>query len=167
MDPYLARALDEIERTAGPLDAATIGRTVNGRWSACDILEHLTLAFRANAATFEKALASGTLKARRPTLAQRFSTMLVIDLGYFPRVEAPEATRPRGSVTPEGSVAALRDALVALDATMSRVAERFGRDVPVSNHPFLAGLSVRQWRTFHWRHTVHHMRQVRQRAGKV
>lgn len=167
MDPYLARALSEIERTARPLDAATIGRTVDGRWSACDIFEHLTLAFRANAATFEKALASGTLHVRRPTVAQRLAKRLVIDLGYFPRVEAPEATRPRGSVTPEGSVASLRDALMALDETMSRVVERFGCDVPASNHPFFAGLSVRMWRKFHWRHTVHHMRQVRRRAGGI
>jgi hypothetical protein len=167
VNAYLARALDEIERTAGPLDAATIARSVDGRWSACDILEHLTLAFRVNAAAFEKALASGTLKARPPRLPQRLARVLVVDVGYFPRREAPESTRPCGSVTPEGSVAALRDALVALDGVMARLAGRFGTRTLVSNHPFFAGLTIRQWSKFHWRHTVHHMRQIRERTGRI
>jgi hypothetical protein len=164
MDVYLRRALEEVERAVGPLDAAAIGRSAGGRWSACEILEHLTLAFKANAAAFEKALALGTLKARPPTLAQRFGKLIVLD---FPRVEAPESTRPCGSVTPDGSLAAIRDALTTLDATMTRVVDRFGADVLAANHPFFAGLTVPQWRKFHWRHTVHHMRQVRERTRTV
>jgi hypothetical protein len=164
MDHYLKRALEEIERTVVPLDPGVLTRTVDGRWSACDILEHLMLAFKANAATFEKALASGTLKARPPRLAQRVGKLLVIDLGYFPRVEAPEGTRPCGSITPDGSLAAIRDALVTLDATMSRFVSRFGVEPLAANHPYFAGLTIPQWRKFHWRHTVHHMRQVRERA---
>jgi hypothetical protein len=93
--------------------------------------------------------------------------VLVVDVGYFPRREAPESTRPCGSVTPEGSVAALRDALVALDGVMARLAERFGTRALVSNHPFFAGLTIRQWSKFHWRHTVHHMRQIRERTGRI
>jgi hypothetical protein len=164
MDGYLRLALEEIERTVVPLDAAALSRSVDERWSACDILEHLMLAFKANAATFEKALASGTLKARPPRLAQRVGKLLVIDLGYFPRVEAPEGTRPCGSITPSGSLDAIRDALVVLDDTMSRVVARFGVEPLAANHPYFAGLTVPQWRKFHWRHTVHHMRQVTERT---
>lgn len=164
MDYYLKRALEEIERTVVPLDTAVLSRTVEGRWSACDILEHLMLAFKANAATFDKALASGTLRARSPRLAQRVGKLLVIDLGYFPRVEAPEGTRPCGSITPSGSLAAIRGALVVLDATMSRVVARFGIEPLAANHPYFAGLTIPQWRKFHWRHTVHHMRQVKERT---
>jgi hypothetical protein len=164
MEAYLSRALEAVERAVAPLDAAAIRRTIGGRWSACDILEHLTLAFKANAATFEKALRYGTVKARPPSFRQRIAKVLVVDLGYFPRVEAPEATRPCGSVTPDGSLAAIRDALVALDATMARAVERFGANTRAANHPFFAGLTIAQWRKFHWRHTVHHMRQVRDRT---
>ena len=164
MDAYLRRALEEIERRVVPLDTAAMSRSVDGRWSACDILEHLTLAYRANAATFEKALASGTLRARRPRLAERVGKLLVIDLGYFPRVEAPEGTRPCGSITPDGSLAAIREALAALDATMARVVARFGVEPLAANHPYFAGLTVPQWRKFHWRHAVHHMRQVQERT---
>ncbi|HSL21051.1 MAG TPA: DUF1569 domain-containing protein [Vicinamibacterales bacterium] len=165
MDPFLNKALDDIHRAAGHLEADVMIRAAEGRWSVAEILEHLTLAFTVNRGTFEKVLGSAVLRARRPTLGQRLLRVLVVEVGYFPRVNAPEATRPRGTIAPERSVAAIGEALTALDATLTRVAERFGEDTPVANHPYLAGLSVRQWRKFHWRHTAHHMRQVRARSA--
>ena len=163
MDAFLAKALGEIERSAGDLTPDVIGRPADGRWSIADILEHLTLAFTLNRTAFEKALASGEPRARRPRLVQWIGRVLVIDIGHFPRAEAPEKTWPQQSIAPERSVAAIREALLALDGTLTRVADRFGERVMVANHPYFAGLTVGQWRKFHWRHTVHHMRQVRQR----
>jgi len=163
-DKGFARALAAIDEAAGALDVAAIARPVSGRWSIAEILEHLTLAFKANAVALEKPLVSGELRARKPDLKQRFFRTLVIRFGYFPRVEAPEVTRPSGTIPPERSLAALRDALTTLDAMLTRVAARFGEDVPVTNHPYFAGLTVRQWRAFHCRHTLHHMQQVRERA---
>jgi hypothetical protein len=165
MDARLQAALDEIELAAAPLDLEALLRQVPGKWSIAGIFEHLTLAFTANAGTLEKVLASGELRARTPGLSQRVARVLVNNLGYFPRVEAPERTRPVGTIAPERSVAELRDALTALDAALTRVAARFGENIPVANHPYLAGLTVNQWRTFHWRHTMHHMRQVRRRTA--
>jgi hypothetical protein len=166
MDPFLTSALAAIDQAAGDLPADVIGRPVEGRWSIAGILEHLTLSFTLNRAAFEKALASGEVRARAPRLGQRIGRLLVVDLGYVPRREAPEATAPRGSIPPGKSVAAIREALTALDATMTRVVERFGADVAVANHPYFAGMTVRQWRKFHWRHTVHHMRHVRARQPR-
>lgn len=166
MDAYLRQAMDAIDRDAGPLDVRTIARPIDeGRWSVARILEHLTLAFRGNADAIGKALASGEVRGRAPTVAQRLGRMLVVDLGYFPRVEAPERTRPTGSIPPEQSVAAIREALTALDAALARASARFGDAALVANHPYFQGLTVPQWRKFHWRHTVHHMRQVRARAA--
>ena len=165
MDAYLHAALEEIERTVGPLDVATIARPVAGRWSIAEILEHLALAFTGNANTLEKALASGEARGRPPTLAQWLGRLLVIDVGYFPRAGAPERTRPRGGIPPERSLAAVRDAVTVLDATLSRASVRFGDTARVANHPYFHGLTVPQWRKFHWRHTVHHMSQVRARAA--
>ena len=165
MDAYLQSALDTIDEAAGRLDAPVVARPVAGQWSIAEILEHLTLAFTANAAGLEKALASGELRARHPRFKERLARILVVDVGYFPRVEAPQMTRPHASIPPERSLAAIREGLTALDATLTRVAARFGEAVLVSNHPYFAGLTVRQWRKFHWRHTVHHMRQVRARAA--
>lgn len=161
MDPFIQSALAGIDRAAGHLPPAVIARPIEGRWSICEILEHLTLAFGVHRATLEKVLASGELRARPPRLSQWLGRILVIEFGYFPRVKSPEATTPRGTVPPERSVAAVREALIALDGTLAQVAAKFGDSVPVSNHPFFAGLTVRQWRKFHWRHAQHHMKQVR------
>lgn len=160
MDAFLRSALAAVDDVVGPLDVDTIARPEVGRWSIADILEHLTLAFTLNAATFEKALASGHVRGRAPALTQRLARILVVDLGYFPRVEAPEGTRPHGSIPADRSLAALRKAIATLDAALTRVAARFGERVLVANHPYFAGLTVSQWRKFHWRHTLHHMRQV-------
>ena len=160
MDAYLRAAREAIDAAVGSLDPGIIARPIDGRWSIAEILEHLTLAFRGNAAALEKALVSGELRVRRASLTQRFFARVVIDLGYFPRVNAPEMTRPSGSIPPEQSIAAIRSALDTLDETLTRIAARFGDSVPVSNHPYFAGLTVREWRKFHWRHTAHHMRQI-------
>lgn len=167
MDAYLRQALDAIDTTVGPLDVRTIARRIEGRWSVAEILEHLTLAFTWNTGMIEKALASGEVRGRAPKIAQRLGRMLVVDLGYFPRVQAPERTRPHGSIPPERSLAAIRDALTALDAALARASARFGDAALVANHPYFEGLTVPQWRKFHWRHAVHHMRQVRARAGRA
>ena len=161
MHAQLQAALAGIEGAAGHLSPDALGRAVDGRWSIAEILEHLTLAFSANADALEKALVSGDLRARVPVLKQTLGRVLVVDLGYFPKVKAPAMTVPSGTVPPEGSLEAIRAALARLDATLTRVAERFGDDALVSNHPYFGGMSVRQWRKFHRQHVAHHMRQVR------
>lgn len=161
----LRAAREAIDAAAGHLSLDAMRRPVEGRWSAAEILEHLTLAFTLNAAALERPLASGELRVRDPVLHQRLWRVLVVDVGYFPKVEAPPMVLPCGSIEPERSIAAIQEALTSLDAVLTRVAARFGGDVPVANHPYFAGLSVRQWRKFHWRHTVHHMRQLRARVA--
>jgi hypothetical protein len=157
---YLQRAWERINETAGPMSPVDLAADRPGKWSAAEILEHLTLAFTGTRISLEKALASGELRARAPVLRQRLARTAVTDFGYFPRVQAPERTTPRGSIPPEAAVAAAKEALRALDGTLSRVADRFGSRALVSNHPFFGGLTVDQWRKFHWRHTHHHMKQI-------
>lgn len=164
MDTLLRAALDEIDRAAGSLDAAALSRPTTGRWSAGEILEHLTLAFGACATGLEKGLALGEPRARPPSLTQRLARILVVEFGYFPRATAPETTRPRGTIAAEDAMPAIRDALARVDEMLARASARFGDEVAVLNHPYFAGMTVRQWRKFHWRHTVHHMRQLRARA---
>lgn len=167
MDTRLRAALQAIDDTAGPLAPEIIGRPRAGHWSIGEILEHLTLAFTANADVLEKTLVTGERRVRRPRLKQTVGRLVVLDLGYFPRAKAPEMTIPSGTVDPAASVMALRAALTRLDEALSRVEAKFGARVPVVNHPYFAGLSVAQWRTLHWRHTIHHMRQVRSIAAKA
>ena len=164
MSPYLQSALDEIDAATGRLPVEVIVRPAEGKWSIAQILEHLALAFSANATALEKALASGELRARTPRVSQVLGRVLVIDFGYFPRVPAPEATRPSG-IEPERSLLSVRDALLRVGSVLTRVGSRFGEAVRVANHPYFGGLTVRQWRKFHWRHTCHHTRQIRARCG--
>ena len=164
MDLHLKRAHDEIAAATGHLTVEQLARSVGGKWSPALILEHLTLTFRLNVSALEKALAAGETKARRPGLRQRLGRMLVLDLGFFPRASAPEAVVPSGSIPPDQVRAAIAEALVTLDATLERAAERFGEGTPLLRHAFFAAMTVPQWRRFHWRHARHHMRQVRERA---
>src|SRR5918994_570303 len=127
MDNYLGRARDEIDRAVEGLGAEAIRRARGDAWSIGQILEHLTLAFTVNARSLERALASGELRARPPVLKQRLARIMVVELGYFPRVKAPEATVPTGSVAPERAVSAIRQAIDALDATLTRVSTQFGQ----------------------------------------
>ena len=166
MHHHLQAALDAILEATRDVPADALARPAAGRWCAAEILEHLVLTYRNNAAAFEKMLATGTLKPRRPDVRQKLARMVVVDLGYFPRVKTPETASPQGTIPADRSVEAVCDALTRLDETMDRFAARFGDDVPAANHPYFAAMSVRQWRKFHWRHAVHHMRQVTERCSE-
>lgn len=165
MHPTLAAARALIDRTAGGLDPAAIDRAVAGKWSIRYILEHLTLAYAGNAAALERALESGEVRGRAPALRERLARLLVVDVGYFPRAESPPPAMPSGSIPAEQSLAAVHESLFRVDRALSRTADRFGERTRVANHPYFGGLTVGQWRRFHLRHTQHHMRQVRARAG--
>jgi hypothetical protein len=164
MHPTLAATRELIDREAGGLSVAALERPVPGAWSVGYILEHLTLAYRASAASLERALESGELRARRPALTERLARVLVVDLGYFPRAKSPPPAVPTGSIPAGDCLAAIRDALARVDEALSRTAARFGERTIVANHPYFGGLTVAQWRRFHLRHTRHHMRQVRART---
>jgi hypothetical protein len=164
MDAHLKQALDAIEQATVNLTAEQIGRPVPGKWSVAEILDHLRLAFEANARALERVTESGQPRARRPRAVEWLARTCVIDIGYFPRARAPEQTTPGKSVPPGQIVDAARQALVAVDAALTKAAARFGEHTPIVNHPYFAQLTVHQWRKFHWRHTAHHMKQVRERT---
>jgi hypothetical protein len=164
VDANLKIATSAIEAATGRLTVEQIGRRIPGKWSVAEILEHVTLGAMLTVEALEKALASGDTKARRPTLFQRLARVLVLDLGYFPRADAPANVTPRGSFAPEQSRGAALAAMAAVDSALARAADRFGEGTPLLKHPYFAALTVPQWRKFFWRHTVHHMRQVRRRT---
>jgi hypothetical protein len=164
MDVFLQRAHDEIVAATGLLTVERVAREVPGKWSIALILEHLTLTFRLNVGALERAIAKGETMARRPTLYQWLSRVLVLDVGYFPRARAPEGVVPTGSIPPETVREAIAAALVALDASLDRAGARFGAGTPLLKHAFFAAMTVPQWRKFHWRHVHHHLRQVRERS---
>lgn len=168
MHPDLQRALDDIETSISGMDDAEMRWHPPGKWSAAEILEHLTKTFTGTTYVMKRALDQGQSKARPDTYSQRLGAFVVVTLGYFPAGRAaPEPTRPSG-VTPSDARRAIRDALVELDEIAARSADRFGERVKVSNHPIFGAFTVRQWRRFHRIHTRHHMKQIarmRQQMG--
>ncbi len=160
MHPDLRRALDDIEASTSALDENQMCWHRPGKWSAAEILEHLTKAFTGTTYVMTRALDQGQSKARPDTFSQRFGAFVVVTLGYFPTGRAaPEPTRPSGAA-PADAGRAIREALVELDQVCARSADRFGERVKVSNHPILGAFTVRQWRRFHRIHTRHHMKQI-------
>jgi len=160
MHPHFARAVESIQATTGSLTVESLNERPPGKWSIAEILEHLTLAFTRNAAGMAKVVETGQPKASRPAFKQLVGRTLVVDIAFFPRARAPETSTPTGSIPADRVREAALAALAALDLTAAQADARFGDRTPLLNHPYFAGMSVRQWRKFHWRHTVHHMKQV-------
>ncbi len=161
MHRHLQRASDAIDRMSTHLSDDVLTRRRPGTWSIAEILEHLSLSYERNAKGFGNVTATEQPRATAPTLRQRLGRVLVVDLAYFPRARAPEPTSPTGAVPPAAIRGRARDALAALDRAMEQAEALLGDRRPLLNHPFFAGMSVRQWRKFHWRHTEHHMKQAR------
>jgi len=160
MDPQLELALQAIDAATRGMSGEQLAAHPEGKWSAAEILEHLSIAFGSTARSLDKALASGKPKISPPTLYQRGAALLVANIGYFPPGrQAPEFTRPKG-MEGETALRTIRENLVAMDAAITRCEERFGRGRKIATHPVLGPLSVPQWRKFHLVHTRHHMKQI-------
>ncbi len=160
MDGYLERALRLAEAAAGEMSAAQLARhPAEGKWSAGEILEHLSRAFSSTTRLLEKHLASGEPAQRRASLGQRWRTLLVIEFAYLPTGRAaPEFTLPQG-IAPEQALPQFSQTLAAMDDAITRCERRFG-GVKIASHAIFGPLSARQWRRFHWVHTRHHARQI-------
>jgi hypothetical protein len=160
-----AKAL--IEQTVGTATAEELGRPVPGKWSPAQILEHLRLSYHFTTRALDRLLAGEERPLRTPTLWQRIARWVVIDVGYFPKVQAPSAVRPDSAPLSSDPRGGALLALDEMDAALARAEQRFGADRPVVTHPRFAAMSVAQWRAFHLAHTRHHLRQVRERLGRA
>jgi len=99
--------------------------------------------------------------SKRPTLKQRVAAMIVVELGYFPNgIQSPAVARPRGAPSQQ-VLAEIVSKIGEMDATMNACASKFGSHAKVMEHPFLGPFSIAQWRKFHLRHGMHHLKQIR------
>lgn len=159
MDFYLKRALDLIEQETNGMTVQQLAWSRDGKWSAVQILEHLSLAFSSTGKMMDRCLRQGHADARPATLRERLIILGVVGMGVFPNGRpAPAWTRPRG-LDPEKAVQTISAALVDMDAKIAAAEERFG-SATIAVHPVIGPLSAKQWRKFHWVHTRHHMRQI-------
>jgi hypothetical protein len=160
MDKHLQRSATCIEQVLLGAKLEELRPLQAGKWSAAEILEHLTRAFTSTVKLLENRLASDVATTRRPTWRERWRILVVIEAGCFPTgVEAPKFTLPKG-VASELVLPGFHAALKTMDQTLDRCEQRFGRG-KIAAHFLFGPLSARQWRKFHWVHTRHHAAQLK------
>ncbi len=161
MHDYLERALKVAEGAAHGMTAEELARRpAEGKWSAAEILEHLSRAFSSTVSLLNRHLTSGSPADRNATWPERERTWAVIELGMFPNGRpAPEFTVPKG-ISPREALPRFRETLAAMDEAIARCEARFG-GAKIASHAIFGPLTARQWRKFHWVHTRHHAKQIR------
>src|SRR3984957_2716103 len=167
MDSYLDWLRLELAEAMRGFTDDGMAQSPLGKWSASQILEHLLLTYQGTNAGLAKCCDKGKPLATRPTLMHRPATLLVVGLGYMPGGrKSPERVVPRGMPPAEVRMAVLPE-LQKMAANLDDCERRFGARTKIFDHLILGPLTPAQWRKFHWVHGIHHMRQIRERAGKM
>jgi DinB family protein len=163
MDFWLEKALNEIDAATDGISPANMSLSpAEGKWSVAQILGHLSLTFRTTLGALAKVLQSGDPSATKGTFKQWISTRVVADLGYFPTGRAaPIFSLPNNNVSASQITREIRENLLAMDAILDEVEAKLGPAVKIADHPVLGPFTVQEWRKFHYRHTHHHVKQVR------
>lgn len=159
MDPHLQRLHDNIQSVTASLDAEELVWHPEGKWSAGEILEHLFLTYTGTIKGFSRVMQAEPVP-KRQTLKQRLGAFLVLEMAYFPKgVQAPTLSRPKGAPL-KTVVAEIGSKIIEMDKVMADCEAKFGARVKVLDHPLLGPFSVAQWRKFHMRHGMHHLKQI-------
>lgn len=160
LSPALQTALDAIDHATNGMTSEQMAWHPAEKWSAAEILEHLSLAYGRTVDRMKSALQEGAPEVRRRTFREWAGGVIVLKLGLIPPGrKAPEALAPRG-VSPEQALDSARKKLAELDRAIDQCQERFGSSRNVLVHAILGPLSSSEWRRFHCVHTLHHMRQI-------
>ncbi|MGD0568616.1 MAG: DUF1569 domain-containing protein [Candidatus Sulfotelmatobacter sp.] len=160
MDPRLAELKQALESATAGMSSEQLSLRPADKWSAEEVLEHLYLTYTGTIKGLEKVMQSGMPLTTRTSLKQRLGRLVVLGFSHMPsgRV-APVNARPKG--LPANKVASDFGAkIAAMDAIIAQCEDRFGRSVPVLDHPILGPLTGAQWRKFHLVHGLHHVKQI-------
>jgi hypothetical protein len=105
-------------------------------------------------------LEAGKPLVTRASLKHRMRTLVVVGLQHMPEGrQAPPNTRPKG--LPGMKVRSeLGAKIVEMDAIIAQCEARFGRNRRLLDHLILGPLTAGQWRTFHFVHGRHHVKQL-------
>jgi hypothetical protein len=163
MDSYLERLHQAIASATSGMSSEDLGRRVEGKWSAAEVLEHLYLTYTGTQKAFERCLQAGRPLAGVPTFKQRVAAAAVTEFGYFPRGrKSPDQVLPRG-MSVENVVGGIGRQIAAMDKVIAQCEESYGSHIKVLDHPVLGPLTARQWRKFHLAHGRHHVKQILER----
>ena len=85
MDSYLEQLWRELDETMTSCSPEHIGNGPEGKWTPAQVLEHLYLTYHNTNKGLAKCLEKGTPLGTRASLRHRLSTLLVVNLAYFPK----------------------------------------------------------------------------------
>jgi hypothetical protein len=160
MDLLLQEIRDSIEAATRGMSMEQLAWHPEGKWSAAEILEHLSLTYSGTRAGCERCLKEDKPLARSRRLRDRLATLIVINFSHMPEGrKSPAAVLPKGAAV-ENMLAETDRKIVAMDELLRTCEKRFGGRVKLMDHPILGPLNVQQWRKFHWVHARHHVKQI-------
>ena len=160
MDSRLEELKQAVESSVEGLSSEELSWHPADKWCATEVLEHLYLTYTGTIKGFTKVLEAGKPLVTRASMKQRVRTLVVLVFQHMPEGrQAPANTRPRG--LPAEKVRSEVGAKIAeMDALIAQCEVRFGRGIPLLDHPILGPLTAMQWRTFHLVHGRHHVKQL-------
>jgi hypothetical protein len=162
MDSRLEKLKQSLESAVEGMSSEQLSWHLPGKWCAAELLEHLYLTYTGTIKGFERVMASGKPLGSRASMSQRMRTIVVVGLGHMPGgVKAPAVAVPKGlpTDTVRNEIGAK---IETMDAIIRQCEARFGRRVPVLDHPILGPLTAPQWRKLHVVHGRHHHQQLLQ-----
>jgi hypothetical protein len=170
MHPHLASVLASLDDASGALKRAVDSipaerrgeRPAPDRWSAAEVIEHLSLAEKGFASWItsgiEKARAGGlgNETAERVVLPDRIRTILGDRVN---RRQAPERVQPKGDMTVEAAWQALSMGERRLRTVLS-LADGLALNEVIVEHPSLGPFNVYQWIELMAEHRRRHAAQI-------
>ncbi len=160
MDSQLEQLMLALESAVAGMSKEQQGWHIPGKWCAAEILEHLYLTYTGTIHGLERVLALGKPLATRASLRQRMRIFVVIRLGYMPEGrKSPALALPKG-LDREMVQRDMAAKMAIMDAIIAKCEARFGRRVPLLDHPILGPLTGSQWRRLHLVHGKHHRKQI-------
>ena len=161
LSPVLQSALESIDRGIDGMSDEQMTWHPERKWSATEILEHLSLAYSRTTERMQSMLRQGEQpQGRRRTMKEWVGGLIVLRLSRIPAGrKAPEVLLPKG-MSPQEVKSSVRKNLAELDRTIAGCEDRFGGTRKVLVHAVLGPLSTSEWRKFHRLHTLHHVEQI-------
>ena len=160
MDAKLQRLHETLREAIRGMSSESLSRKRQGQWCSAEILEHLNLTYTGTIKNLERRLSTGTPVTDGDRHSKRLQRFFVTRLGYFPRGrKSPERVRPRG-LPCEQVISEVFGNIEAMDRLIAECESRFGKRLPIAEHPVLGPLTAAEWRGFHLTHGKHHARQI-------
>jgi hypothetical protein len=160
MNAQLEDLRQRIDKAIAGMTVDDLSRRPEGKWSAADVLEHLSLTYSGTTRGFGKCLQGGRPLATGLLLKQRLGIWLVTGLGYLPGGrQAPVSVRPQGA-SAEDVARDIGRKVAEMDKAIADCESRYGEGTRLLDHPILGPLTAHQWRRFHVVHGKHHLKQI-------